>query len=105
MGKSEVIEGNFFTKIKSLDGDFKEDGTSKGNIYGSYVHGFFDREGVASEIVSALFRKKGLDDTAAKSINVEEYKESQYVKLAKGVRDAIDMDKIYEIMDLKPKKR
>ena len=105
MGKSEVIEGNCLTKIKSLDGDFKEDGTSKGNIYGSYVHGFFDREGVASEIVSALLRNKGLDDTAAKSINVEEYKESQYVKLARGVRDALDMDKIYEIMDLKPKKR
>lgn len=104
MGTSKIKEGSKLVKLKSLDGVEKEDGVSNGNVYGSYVHGFFDKEGIANEIVSALLRKKGLDDTKAKSINVEEYKESQYVKLAQGVRKALDMDKIYEIMDLKPKR-
>ena len=88
------------TSLKSLNGEEKIDGLSNGNVYGSYVHGIFDKEGVANEIVSALLKAKGLDDTEAKSVNVEEYKEEQYVKLAKGVRKALNMKKIYEMLDL-----
>lgn len=100
MGTTKINGGINMTSLKSLNGEEKIDGLSNGNVYGSYVHGIFDKEGVANEIVSALLKAKGLDDTEAKSVNVEEYKEEQYVKLAKGVRKALNMKKIYEMLDL-----
>lgn len=100
MGTTKINGGINMTSLKSLNGEEKIDGLSNGNVYGSYVHGIFDKEGVANEIVSALLKAKGLDDTQAKSVNVEEYKEEQYVKLAKGVRKALNMKKIYEMLDL-----
>lgn len=100
MGTTKINGGINMTSLKSLNGEEKIDGLSNGNVYGSYVHGIFDKEGVANEIVSALLKAKGLDNTEAKSVNVEEYKEEQYVKLAKGVRKALNMKKIYEMLDL-----
>ena len=100
MGTTKINGGINMTSLKSLNGEEKIDGLSNGNVYGSYVHGIFDKEGVANEIVSDLLKAKGLDDTEAKSVNVEEYKEEQYVKLAKGVRKALNMKKIYEMLDL-----
>ena len=34
----------------------KTDGFSRGNVYGTYVHGIFDAEGMASSIVRILLR-------------------------------------------------
>ena len=34
------------------------DGYSRGNVYGSYIHGIFDREGVAEEIAESLAKKE-----------------------------------------------
>ena len=38
----------------------KTDGFSRGNVYGSYVHGIFDAEGMAPSIVRILLKHKGL---------------------------------------------
>ena len=69
------------------------------NIYGSYVHGVFDSEGIAVKIVEALLAKKGMKMEDIKTINFAEYKKQQYDILADSVRKNLDMKKIYEILE------
>lgn len=72
------------------------DGAYKNNIYGSYLHGFFDSEEVVSGIINAISERKGI--ALVQTINRSEYKERQYDLLSDGVRKNIDMQKIYEMI-------
>ena len=73
--------------------------TYKMNIYGTYVHGIFDGDGIAAKIVEALLAKKGLHMEDVKTINFADYKRQQYDILADAVRKDIDMKKVYEILE------
>lgn len=79
----------------------KMDGCQRGNIYGTYIHGFFDEEGVAETIVKALMKRKGLSIEPDVSFPYQKYKEEQYDRLAMLLRDSLDMERIYGIMGLK----
>lgn len=81
------------------DSSRKNDGSCAGNVYGTYVHGIFDSENVASAIVSAVMESKGLDSTNVKSFNMKEYKEHQYDLLADAVRENLDMEMVYKILN------
>ncbi len=72
---------------------------SKGNIYGSYLHGIFDNAPVMRGIASALMRKRGINPAAESGFDMKVYKEAQYDILADTVRKAMDMDRIYDIID------
>lgn len=69
------------------------------SVYGTYVHGVFDGDGIAVKIVEALLAKKGLKMDDIKTINFAEYKKQQYDILADSVRKNLDMKKIYEILE------
>lgn len=73
--------------------------SSKLNIYGTYVHGIFDGDGIAVKIVEALLAKKGKKIEDIKIINFAEYKKQQYDILADAIRKNLDMRKIYEILE------
>ena len=79
-------------------------GGNLGHVYGTYVHGIFDAEGVAETVVKALLLDKGYSqeevDNMSEGIDMKTYKEQQYEKLAAGLREALDMDYIYEIMGI-----
>lgn len=78
----------------------KRDGYSRGNVYGSYVHGIFDAEGLAPSIIRLLLQKKGLNpELIDKEMDYKAYRESQYDKLAQVLRDHLDMDSIYQILE------
>ncbi len=68
-------------------------------VYGSYVHGLFDGEGVAAKVVEALLAKKGRKAEAVEVIDFAAYKEEQYDLLAAGVRARLDMAKLYQILE------
>ena len=74
------------------------DGWSRGNIYGSYVHGIFDQEGIAGEIVNELRRKKGLPENT-ESFDYQAYRTRQYDYLARELRESLDMKQIYRILE------
>ncbi|MGL6219736.1 MAG: cobyric acid synthase [Lacrimispora sphenoides] len=76
----------------------KMDGCQRGNVYGTYIHGFFDKEGIAMTIVEALAKKRGITLDLDGSFNYQEYKEEQYERLAALLRDSLDMEQIYGIM-------
>ena len=67
------------------------------NIYGTYIHGIFDKGEIASAIIRQLAGIKGvsLDGT------MEDYKslkEKQYDKLADTLRDYLAMEEIYGML-------
>ncbi len=70
-----------------------------GNIYGTYLHGFFDREEITKTVAEALFKEKGLDFSKVRAFDIAAYKEEQYDKLADALRASLDMKKIYQILD------
>ncbi len=93
MGKSEVKDGAVDTFTDGASG------YCLGNVYGTYIHGIFDEEGVADEVVRALYKAKGVDHKKDKTSR-SEFKQSQYDKLADMIRAHMDMDHIYKIIDI-----
>ena len=71
----------------------------KGTVYGSYVHGIFDKGGICDEVLKALCRRRGVDFSALGSFDANEYKERQYDLLAEGVRSGLHMDFIYKVLN------
>ena len=95
---TEIQQRSTISTISKLQ---KQDGISYGNCYGTYLHGIFDRPGVAEAITRILLKKKGLDGETVASFDYQRYKEQQYDKLADALRQSLDMKAIYEMMGLK----
>lgn len=89
------------TTIDNVNGEdiIKNDGLYKENIYGSYIHGIFDKEEVSKAIVESLCIHKGIDYSSISTVDIEKYKEEQYDKLAEGIRNSLDMKAIYKILE------
>ncbi len=102
MGTSEFIQnGKGMSEIENIIEHHgkKSDGAQKENVYGSYVHGIFDTQDVVKIIVMAVLKEKGLDYSKVKEFQLKEYKEKQYDALAKAVREALDMERVYDMID------
>ena len=84
--------------IKCIFGDEKIKGIVKNNIIGTYLHGIFDNSEFTNYLLNAIRRKKGVDELS-ENFSFAEYKNNEYDKLAKILRENLDMKKIYEIMD------
>ncbi len=69
------------------------------NVYGTYIHGIFDKKEIALEIVKALYSSKGLDFKDSSLVDYVDYRESQYQILAKELRKALDMEVVYKIIN------
>ncbi len=69
------------------------------NVYGTYLHGIFDRPETAQALISALMREKGMDPEAVKALDITAYKQQQYDILADGLRRSLDMDEVYRIVE------
>lgn len=70
-----------------------------GNVFGTYLHGFFDRDGLRNAFVERLCRRKGIDPGDRKVVNYEAFKEAQFAKLSAALRASLDMARIYEILE------
>ena len=78
----------------------KMDGCQRNHVYGTYLHGFFDREGIAETIVNALLKKKGLDAVPGGEFQYAAYREQQYDRLAAVIRESFDMKAVYGMMGI-----
>ena len=92
----------YLLETQSDSKQVKTDGWNRGNVYGSYVHGIFDDSGIARSLTEALLAKKGLcaDLAGTADFDYAAFKEMQFTALAKGLRESLDMDRIYEIMGI-----
>lgn len=67
-------------------------------VYGTYVHGIFDKGDMAFALVKALADRKGISvGGGAEDFSV--FKDRQYDKLADTLRQYMDMEEIYEILE------
>ncbi len=85
------ITGTSGNKLTSVGG------TYGGNVYGCYVHGVFDGE-VSERIVRKLFSAKGVEYSGGFT-DRRSYKKKQFDILADGVRNSINMDMLYRIIE------
>lgn len=69
------------------------------SIYGTYVHGIFDAPGISDEILKALCNRRGIEFSELGIVDVAAHKEEQYNILAKAIRESLDMNLIYRIMN------
>ena len=101
MGESILKEGAkpLCTLNDMAGGQEKNDGAWKENVYGTYVHGFFDSENARAALIKSLAKAKGLDAPEIKAGDYEAFKQTQYDLLADTLRGSLDMDKIYEILE------
>lgn len=84
------LEGSEFTSNGT--------GTASGDVYGSYIHGIFDREGIAAAVVKALADRKGVTLSGGDASGHREFKEKEYDRLAAMLRENLDMDRIYGML-------
>ena len=70
-----------------------------GNVYGSYIHGIFDAEGIGDAIVKDLAANKGVELGQLSHFDPESYMQHQYDLLADTLRAGLDMDFIYRVVN------
>ena len=68
-----------------------------GNVFGTYVHGIFDNDDFRRQFLNAVRRKKGLEPLTS-TRNVRAEKQKSYDRLAKVVRDNLNMNLLEEIL-------
>ncbi len=86
------------------DGADKADGAFLTNVYGTYVHGIFDHGEIAPAIVKCLAEKKGIAYDCGQPMDHKIFRETQYDKLAKVLREYLDMDYIYDLLEVEHKR-
>ena len=69
-----------------------------GNVFGTYLHGFFDSDGLRNTFVERLYRRKGIDREGREVVNYEAFKEAQFAKLSAALRASLDITRIYDIL-------
>ncbi len=74
------------------------DGCQSGNLYGCYLHGFFDTAECREAVLSALCERKGVS-LQEPSFDLKAYKEAQYDLLTDSVRAHLDMELIHRILE------
>ena len=103
MGVTEYMDGTipyltidrvFDRESSIIDGVRNTDGT----VFGSYIHGIFDRMEFTKGVINNIRRKKGLAVIDDSCTSFRDYKESQYDALAEIIRSNLDMGAIYGIL-------
>lgn len=86
------------TRLTWTDGTKTADGCQAENAYGTYLHGVFDAPGVALRMMQALADRRGVQLDGAVQ-DAAAYREQQYDLLADTVRQALDMEQIYRMLE------
>lgn len=98
MGETEVFGDShsvFELENGRLDGAVNRSGT----VFGTYLHGIFENDELRRSIIKTLKDKKGIVEDNSQ-LNYKELKDNEYNKLAKTVKDNVDLNKIRTIMGL-----
>ena len=71
---------------------------STGRIYGSYIHGLFDKGEIAGRMIQTLAREKGISLEDGVWEDYRTIKERQYDQLADTLREYLRMEDIYGML-------
>ena len=82
--------------VRIQDGLVSQDG----RIWGSYLHGLFDNDGLRHRLINRFMRDDALVPAKERLKSFHLWKEEQYDKLASHLRDHLDVARIYKIIGL-----
>lgn len=94
MGRTEV-KGSPFCVLDSG----QPDGCARDGVWGTYLHGLFDSGELVQKLAALLCERKGLTLETARAVSHAAYQQTQLDLLADGVRQALDMEQIYRVME------
>lgn len=95
----EIHQGVSFTESETpITNDKFLKALVKDNVFGTYLHGIFENNCVTERLLNIVREKKGISPQKIKE-DFEEYREKQFDKLEKIMRENVDIKKIYEIME------
>ena len=95
----EIHHGASFTKTETkLTDDTFVKAVVKENVFGTYIHGIFENNRITEKILNIVREKKGISELKLKE-TFEEYREKEFDKLEKLLRENLDIEKIYEIIE------
>ncbi|MCI5628578.1 MAG: cobyric acid synthase [Clostridium sp.] len=69
------------------------------NVFGTYLHGIFDDIDFTRTVLNNIRKMKNLEPIESNVKSFKEFKNQQYDKLADYLREHLDIEKIYEIMN------
>ena len=78
----------------------EQTGYCVGNVYGTYIHGFFDKKEIVSTVISDISKNQGKNISTQAVKDYSLFKDSQYDILAKELKESLDMDYIYQMMGI-----
>ena len=70
----------------------------KDNMFATYIHGIFDNSKFTNDLLNMIRRKKYMPEQK-ETLSFNEFKEREYDKLAKLLRENLDMQEIYKILN------
>lgn len=93
MGNSKIID-NSNTFIDNFDGCY----TDNLKVIGTYFHGIFDNGEFTLKYLNVIRKEMGIS-TQSNIFDYNSFKDNEYDSLAKIVRDSIQLDKLYTILE------
>lgn len=90
-----TVHGKEFCKLENG----QSDGCVHKNVFGTYLHGLFDTGHLTQKLAEYLCQRKGISCEQMRPISHKEYQEQQFDLLAQGMRNALDMQAIYALLN------
>ena len=79
--------------------DSREDGCVSGSVFGTYLHGLFDTGELTVRLAELLCARKGIVCEQEQPMSHADYVQKQYDILADSVRGALDMERLYQLLE------
>lgn len=100
--KEGILKNFLGEKIKGYEihqgvTNIKNNIICKDNVIATYIHGIFDNVNFTDKLLNIIRSKKGMK-IKEKSISYADFKEKEYNKLAKILRENLNIEEIYKIL-------
>ncbi len=106
MGVTASLDGTVpFIRFSGHPGEGRERGFDggvcniQGNVFGTYLHGLFDNLQFTLGLINNIRRRKGFELIQGDFGDYQAFKESQYDLLAEHLRQNLDLQGIYRMME------
>lgn len=100
LGKTVIDDATVLPFLKLSDGRYDGAISENGKVIGTYFHGVFNNREFTRKFVNELRIQKGLQPLNQKVQTDAERRESAYQLLADHVRKHIDIEKVYNLIDI-----
>jgi len=104
MGVNEFLGNCFpFLSVKEMSGESSSKiggvRNKEGNVFGTYIHGLFNKDEFALGFINNLRKRKGLKPLDQNWRSYKDFIEEEYDRLAEMIRANLNMKAIYDIVN------